>query len=1114
MHPTTTITKSVCCYCGVGCGIEILKHRNGKLELRGDESHPANRGQLCTKGRTLLHTVRARDTRLYFPTMRPTREDPRARTTWDAAITRIADEFQRIQSQHGPDSVGFYISGQCLTEEYYLANKLTKGFLQTNNIDTNSRLCMSSAVCGYKATLGADAPPICYEDIDFADTFLIAGANPAWCHPILFRRIEARKDAHPDCKIIVIDPRRTPSCEIADLHLQLKPGTDVPLFLGLARQLWRTGHFDHDFIAAHTTGYEAALETIATWTLERTSAACGVAIRDLQLAASYLAGNRRFLSLWTMGLNQSAMGTDKNIALIQLSLFTGKIGKPGCGPFSLTGQPNAMGGREVGGMANLLPAHRNLADPAHRAEVANFWNVPSISVKPGLTAVEMFDALHAGKMKAIWIIATNPVASMPNAWRVEEALARAELVVAQDIFPTETTDLADVVLPAAGWLEKTGTMTNSDRRISLLEKALDPPGEARPDTDILLHFARAMGFANSFRYPTPAAIFAEHAALTAHTDCDITALSHATLKHGPIQWPASEEMRNAQCEVRNETPTDHFALRTSHFAFLGTPRLYTSHHFPTPTGRAALHPLSFRQASEPLSPDFPLILTTGRVRDQWHTMTRTGLVGSLRQHTPSPYCEIHPLDADQRRIRDGAMITVTSRRGEVQVRAVITDDIRPGVIFLPMHWGKKLGGFAGRGRANNATSPRLDPVSKEPDLKFAAVEVAPVHSAARNILIIGGGAATLAFIEAHRAHNTADTITVLSAEPEPIYDRVQLPHYIDGSQPFTSLIRADTDFFTQHRVTYHRATTVLHIDRDAKQVTAENTSAPSPSSALSPQHFPYDLLILATGSRPAIYYDGPLPEEGTFTLRTRADADRILTATRDARHVVIVGGGLLGIELAGALMHLSPSPGTTVPGCATALPAPPRKVTILQRSDRLMGKQLDARAAHYLAEELADRGIAIRFHTSLTSIEEHGSALLLQLSSYKSGHWTLDTEHFACDALIFATGTVPNKELAAAAGPSGLDCNRGILVDGALRTSDESIFAIGECAEVGGGTLRHLRRRRTPGPRPRRVPPRQPPGRLHRRHPRQHPQGRRPPPRLRRRHRSRRSSPRRSHYPG
>ena len=669
--PTETF-KSTCCYCGVGCGVDILKHTDGRLELRGDQFHPANRGALCSKGRALLHTVRARETRLHYPTMRTARSDPRDRVPWNTALTRIAADFNRIIQTHGPDSVAFYISGQCLTEEYYLANKIAKGFLGTNNIDTNSRLCMSSAVCGYKATLGADAPPICYDDIDHCDTFFIAGANPAWCHPVLFRRIEARRASDPNVRIIVIDPRRTASAQAADLHLQLKPGTDLALFLGLARQLVHTGQIDRDFLTNHVEGAPDFLRSVEPWTLPRTAQTTGLNEADIAQAVHWLAGNRRFLSLWTMGLNQSSSGTDKNIALISLSLLTGKIGKPGCGPFSLTGQPNAMGGREVGGMATLLHGHRDLANPEHRQRVADHWGVDSIPEKPGLTAVELFDAARAGKIKALWIIATNPVATMPVAWNIERALAATELVVVQDIYPTETTDFADVILPAAAWLEKTGTMTNSDRRIALLEKALDPPGEALPDTEILLKFAHAMGWQNHFDYPSPAEIFAEHAALTAGTDIDLSALSHTALQITPTQWPAPAPIENQKSKIEN----------------LGTPRLYTDHQFPTSSRRARLHPLHFEPRTEPLSEQFPLILTTGRLRDQWHTMTKTGQVNRLNTHAPAPFCEIHPYDARARHIKDADILTITNSRGEVRLPARISSDIRQGVIFLPMHWGK------------------------------------------------------------------------------------------------------------------------------------------------------------------------------------------------------------------------------------------------------------------------------------------------------------------------------------------------------------------------------------------------------------------------------------------
>jgi ferredoxin-nitrate reductase len=1061
MKPTPQIFKSTCSYCGVGCGIEILRHSDGRLDLRGDESHPANRGMLCSKGRSLLHTVNARGTRLHYPTMRTTRDAARERVPWDAAIGHIAERFRRIIAEHGPDAVAFYVSGQCLTEEYYLANKIAKGFLGTNNIDTNSRLCMSSAVAGYKATLGADAPPVCYEDIECCDTFFIAGANPAWCHPILFRRIEARKAADPCVKVIVVDPRRTASAEIADLHLQIRPGTDVALFLGIARQLIHTDQIDKDFLANHVEGSDAYFQSAAKWTLTRTASACGVAEHDIAQAAAWLGADRRFLSMWTMGLNQSAVGTDKNIALISLSLLTGKIGKPGCGPFSLTGQPNAMGGREVGGMATLLPAHRDLSNPDHRAQVARFWGVDALPQNPGLTAVELFDALAAGKVKAVWIIATNPAASLPSSWQAEKALSCAELVVVQDIYPTETAAYADVLLPAAGWLEKTGTMTNSDRRIALLEKAVDAPGEALPDTEILRRFAHAMGWESAFNYASPAEIFAEHCALTQDTDIDITALSHETLKsQGPTQWPApASQISNFRSQNENaQSQISNLKSQISNFKFQIS-RLYTDHRFATPTSRARLHALTYENRSEQLSEQFPLILTTGRVRDHWHTMTKTGQVNRLRTHVDEPFCEIHPADAAHRGIREGDIIAVRGTRGEVRVPAQITQSIRQGVLFLPMHFGKRVAPPSRRcantdgapanerthwldanatGRTNNLTSPRFDPISKEPDLKFAAVQAERYVPARRRIVIIGAGAAAFSFVEHHRRHNQEDELVILGGEDLPLYNRDQLPHDIEaggGDESWRPLVRADRETLLPHRVIFHPNTLVSRIDPQSRQVLDSRGRS-----------FAYDVLIIATGSRPAIHYDGSMPDHGIFTLRSRKDADAILAAsslkTQDSRlkppHAVIHGGGLLGIELADALRAR---------GC---------DVTILQRSDRLMGKQLDQTASTHLARELALRNITVRFNTTLVELVGADRLTGVRLAGISgqwpvtSGrtpppdHWPLTTDHLPCDLFIFATGTLPNKELAGAA---RLDCDKGILVNEHLRTSDPNIFAIGECAQ-------------------------------------------------------------------
>ena len=475
------VFKTTCSYCGVGCGIIVRKDRKNQLVVEGDPEHPVNKGMLCSKGMNLHHAMRDKSDRLTYPEMRWSRSHPLQRVTWTDAMKRAAAVFSSIIKNYGPDSVAFYVSGQCLTEEYYLANKLVKGFLGTNNIDTNSRLCMSSAVAGYAQTLGEDAVPVSYEDIEFADCFFIAGANPAWCHPILFRRIEERKRTNPDVKIIVVDPRKTQTCAVADLHLQINPGTDIYLYHAIARILIENGDVDINFIKNHTQDFEKYYASVFAINLEDAASLCGVSNHDIVLAASYIASAKGFLTLWAMGLNQSVIGVRKNIALISLNLITGHIGKPGSGPFSLTGQPNAMGGREVGGLATMLAAHRKISDPVHREEVAKYWGVQNISDKPGLTATQMVEALESGSLKAIWIICTNPMVSWPDARRAEAALSNAKFVVVQDISSrSDTLKFADIVLPAAGHFEKEGTMTNSERRISHLAKITEPPGEALP----------------------------------------------------------------------------------------------------------------------------------------------------------------------------------------------------------------------------------------------------------------------------------------------------------------------------------------------------------------------------------------------------------------------------------------------------------------------------------------------------------------------------------------------------------------------------------------------------------------------------------------------------------
>jgi ferredoxin-nitrate reductase len=721
----------------------VKKDRNGNISVEGDKDHPANRGMLCSKGMNLHYAMRDKSDRLLYPEMRWSKNHPYERVNWSDAMKRAAAVFKSIIDQHGPDSVGFYVSGQCLTEEYYVANKLVKGFLGTNNIDTNSRLCMSSAVAGYANMLGEDAVPVSYDDIELADCFLIAGANPAWCHPILFRRIEAHKQNNPNVKIIIVDPRKTQSCALADLHLQITPGSDIYVYNAIARVLIENGEVDFDFITKHTEEFEKYRDSVFQVSVEDAALKCDVSVSDIKKAASYIAESRGFLSLWAMGLNQSAIGVKKNFALISINLITGHIGKPGSGPFSLTGQPNAMGGREVGGLATMLAAHRAIGNDQHRKEVADFWGVDSISPKPGLTATQMIDALERGDLKAVWIVCTNPLVSLPDSRRAEAALKKARFVVVQDISSkSDTLKFADLILPAAGHFEKEGTMTNSDRRISYLSKAVNAPGEALPDAEILCLFAKAMGF-KGFDFASAAEIYAEHCALTKGTNIDISGLSHQRLKkEGTFQWPVP------------------------HANHPGTPRLFQDYSFYTPSRKAKFFPLENPEnLSEPLTQDWPLILTTGRIRDQWHTMTKTGKVNKLRQHIDKPFLEIHPHDALVRNIKEGDVVVIENARGTVRVCAKVTDEIKKGVVFLPMHWGKILA--KDHARANNLTSNIVDPISKEPDFKFSAVEVVKFEKPVEKVIIAGAGAAAYRFICSYRSLNVDDEIQVFSKEKYP-----------------------------------------------------------------------------------------------------------------------------------------------------------------------------------------------------------------------------------------------------------------------------------------------------------------------------------------------------------
>ncbi|RAK63105.1 nitrate reductase [Phenylobacterium kunshanense] len=688
-------TRTACPYCGVGCGVAGVAEGRA-LTVAGDPAHPANLGRLCSKGSALGSTV-GLEGRLLHPAIAG------RRASWTEATRLVARRFSEAVARYGPDSVAFYVSGQLLTEDYYAANKLMKGFIGSGNIDTNSRLCMASAVVAHKLAFGADLVPGCYEDLDLADLVIFSGHNAAWTHPVLFRRMEtarARGQRH-----VVIDPRRTDTAEGCDLHLPIAPQTDVRLWNGLLADIIRRGAVDRGYIAAHVSGFADVEAELAgsDQSVHAVAADCGVPAADLETFYRLFAETPRTVSLFSMGANQSTQGVAKGSAIINVHLATGRIGKPGACPFSITGQPNAMGGRETGGMATTLAGHMDFDDVA-RARVQRFWGAPTLAAAPGLKAVDLFEAVREGRIKALWVMATNPAVSLPDAGRVREALERCPFVVVSDCMAeTDTTAFAHVKLPALAWGEKSGTVTNSERRISRQRPLFPAPGEARADWRIVADVATAMGF-EGFDWTSPAQVFREWARLTAYENdgrmlnlgplAGITPDAYEALE--PVQWPVTAEG--------------------------GTPRLFTDGRFQTPDGRARMVPVAARGPAEALDAAYPLALNTGRVRDHWHTLTRTGLAPELCRHAPEPYVELHPADAEPLGIADGRLTRVQTRRGEAVAIARVTDRQRPGAIFLPLHWTEA---YAPNGRANPLVAARVDSRSGQPEFKHTPARVRP-----------------------------------------------------------------------------------------------------------------------------------------------------------------------------------------------------------------------------------------------------------------------------------------------------------------------------------------------------------------------------------------------------
>ena len=711
-------TRSTCPYCGVGCGVEAGTTGGRLVAIRGDRSHPANFGRLCPKPAGLPEAVHHED-RLTHP-LRRRGDGGLERVSWDDALGEISARLGSILDEQGPDAAAFYISGQLLTEDYYVVNKLARGFLRTANVDSNSRLCMSSAVAGYAGAFGTDGPPAAYADISHAECLILWGSNTAECHPVTFERIRRRKK-DPKVSVIVVDPRRTPTAEIADLFLPVRPGTDLALANAMLRVLLDEGLVDRRFVERRTSGFEEAAEVAGEWTPRLAARVCGIEADDIVEAARRFGEAKAAMVLWTMGVNQSTVGTRKNRAIINLCLATGNVGKVGGGPFSLTGQPNAMGGRETGSLAHLLPGYRRLDDPDHRREVEEAWGVApdTIPDKPGLPATDLFRAVDDGDVEFLWIAATNPAVSMPHLARAKRGLRNA-FVVVQDAYPTETTMLADIVLPAAGWGEKSGTMTNSERRVSMVEKVIEAPGEARPDWEIFASVARRMGFGEHFAWRDSSEVYQEYRELTRGTPADVTGLSHERLRTRPVQWPVPERIEFAErpfggiVRMWNRTDDEH----------PGTPRLYADGKFNTPDRRARFDPTPHEDLHERAGEEYPLVLSTGRVKNQWHTMTRTGRSEKLTRGLDGPFVEVHPEVAGEVGVENGQRVRVVSARGGFKARVVVTEDIEPGTVFAPFHWGDL---WTNGGSVNEATHDAADPVSHQPELKGAAVRIEAIR---------------------------------------------------------------------------------------------------------------------------------------------------------------------------------------------------------------------------------------------------------------------------------------------------------------------------------------------------------------------------------------------------
>ncbi|NOI25203.1 molybdopterin oxidoreductase family protein [Vibrio mediterranei] len=700
--------KTTCAYCGVGCGVEARPKANGLLEIRGDKQHPSNYGKLCTKGIALGDTV-ITDGRLLSPIHRTRSIDAleEKSMTWDEATSLVAEQFQKAIQQHGPDSVAFYVSGQLLTEDYYVANKLMKGFIGSGNIDSNSRLCMASSVVGHKRAFGSDTVPVVYEDVELADLVVITGSNLAWCHPVLFQRLKTAKQNNPNMKVVVIDPRQTATCELADLHLAIHSGSDVALFNGLLNHLSLTGQLNANYIEHHTQGFDDAL-AVAKQTVD-VGSITGLTQSQLEEFYTLFANTPKTVTIYSQGVNQSSSGSNKVNSILNCHLATGRVGQPGMGPFSVTGQPNAMGGREVGALANTLASHMEFDNPQHHSLISEFWQTSTLATKPGLKAIDLFDAVEAGKIKAIWIMATNPMVSLPNSEKIKSALQKCPFVVVSDcIKETETAQLADVLLPAQGWSEKSGTVTNSERRISRQRRLLPSPGMAKPDWWIVSKVAMKMGFTNAFNYLHEGQIFNEYARMTTldneggqQRDLTLSGLAQLDDKGYntlvPQQWP----VLTLQTDIVNQ-------------------RLFNQHQFYTADQKAHFVATGYQAPQQTASNALPILLNSGRTRDHWHTMSRTGLSPNLASHTPEPFINLHPDTALIWGLKSGDIAELSNPHANIHMRVAVDSGVTAEHAFVPIHWNLAT---ASNAKACQLISPNTDPFSGQPEFKHTPVSI-------------------------------------------------------------------------------------------------------------------------------------------------------------------------------------------------------------------------------------------------------------------------------------------------------------------------------------------------------------------------------------------------------